>query len=170
MALAPKVASFKQDLSDLWNDPSDTSSIFQTADLIETFWANAVVTGYEVSPCVVVPKSTYAALGILIPPFVGDIATTAGCFESACSNLVLTTLFPIIAPPFITPPPIPLPGGGASPGVLTSSLIAIFTASVAATEPSKPAPDVADAIALYLQSWTILVTIPPAVAAPVPII
>jgi len=165
--LAPNIPVFKQALINLWKSPVPTSTIFQTGDLIQTLWQNAVVTGYP-TPCVVPPNSTYAGFAPLAPGKIGTEQIAASAFEAACSQMVLSTLFIIVPPPFVTPPPIP--GGTSLPGALTATLLPIFLAGTAATAYYQNANQIADAITNYLQSWTILVTIPPGAAIPVPII
>ena len=167
--LSPNIPNFKQSLMDLWAKPEESSTIFQTADLIEALWANAVVTGYEISPCAPVPFSTYPGFTPLAPGNIGTEETAAICFEAACLQMVQATLFPIIPPALTTPPPIFLPGGLATPGLLTTLLTTIFLLGSSATVAFQTADQVADAIAGYLQGWTILVTIPPAGPIPVPI-
>ena len=171
--LAPFIPGFKSSLSSLWANPIESSTIYQTADLIEAIWVNAVVTGYEISPCVMMPKSTYPAPGfdLLAPGTIGpDASYAASCFEAACSQMVLQTLFPLIPPPVSVPPPIPI--GAAIPGALTTLLTSIFIAGSTATVEFQTAPQVADAIAAYLQGWMItVITVPsPPVTVVLPII
>lgn len=166
--LTPYIPEFKQNLIDLWANPTAASTIFQTGDLIQTLWQNAVVTGYEITPCLVLPSATYVGLAPLAPGSVGTEASAAACFEAACFQMVQTTLFTIVAPPFTTPPPIP--AGVSLPGLLTTLFTSIFVSGNEAKINFPTAPLVADAIVAYLQSWAILVTIIPAAAVIVPIV
>lgn len=166
MSLAAGLSQFSNDLADLWDNADESTTIFETGDLIQAYWEdNARVTGYEVTAPTVVPAATYAALSPLTNPN-GTAATAAAAFEAACVNLVTTTLFSIIPPPFTTPPPYPVPAGPAIPGTLTGTLTTFF--GVLSSE-SKAAAFAA-IIGAYMQAWLILVTVPPSAAAPVPII
>jgi hypothetical protein len=165
MSLAAAKAQFASDLVDLWDNADENTTIYETGDLIETFWGNSRVTGYEVTSPVVIPGSTYAGLAPLLT-YNGTAATAAAAFEAACSTMVVGTLYTIIAPPFTTPPPFPTPAGAAIPGVLTSALTTFF----GILSPSSKASAFADLIAAYLGGFSINVTVPPAGAVPVPII
>lgn len=166
--LAPNIPLFKSQLSNLWDNPKPGTTIYETGDIIQTFWSNSVVAGYEIAPCIVPPNATYAGLLPLVPVppldyVAGTAASAAAAFEAACSQMVLATLFTIIPPPFTTPPPVPT--GVSLPGLLTTSLTSIFLSGVAPTSSL-----VVDVLVSYFQSWVILVTIPPAGPVPVPII
>lgn len=166
MTLVAELLQFKNDLQDLWDNADETTTVFETGDLIQTFWEDgARVTGYEVTSPVTIPNATYSGLTPITNP-AGSAPTAAAAFEAACSNLALTTLFTIVVPPFTTPPPFPTPLGLAIPGVLTATLTTFFGVL---SDESKAIP-FADIIAGYLGGWSILVTVPPAAAAPVVII
>jgi len=82
--------------------------------------------------------------------------------------MVLASTFLITLPAFTTPPPMPIPGGFATPTALTSVLKPLFDSGVAGG--SMASAQIASALANYLAGWAINVTVPPAAASPIPII
>ena len=167
MTLATSQAAFVAEIVDLCDNATPTTTVYKTADAIESYWSNAYVTGFPMPTAVFVPKTSYGPLApiALIPP-TGTPLSAAAAFEAALAALVVASTFVILLPAFTTPPPIPVLGGPATPGTLTSALTTIFStpslSSVAATA--------AGLFAAYLQTWTIATTIPPAASAPVLII
>lgn len=162
----PATVSFAADLADLWASADENTTIYDTADLIETFWSNSMVAAMT---SIVVSQSTYAGFTpMAVQPPVGTPASAAASFELAISTMVLGTTFIPVPPSVTVPPPVPVPAGPATPGILTTSLTGIFTAGALA--PTPTAPLVSAAIIAYLAAWLIgVVTSPSPTVVPTPI-
>lgn len=168
MSMVAFRAGFLSDIIRLWEVEMPSSHI-ETCDKIETFWRNARITGSEAAaPPVFVKGVTYSPMATLSVPG-GTAASAAVAIETALTLLCSTSVFTATPPSVATPPPIPIPGGPATPGLLTSRLTGIFTAGAQGTLPN-PASSAATAFADFLAGWQILVAVPPATASPVPII
>lgn len=166
MTLIAGQPTFIASLVALWDAPLPSTTIFDTANLLESYWAQAVVGGGLSLSTLPVPQSTYPGLLPLATPVGMLPPVAAAAFEAALSTLVLTTVFVPVPPAIITPPAIPLPGGPATPGSLTAQLTAIFSTP----SPVSVAATVAALFAAYLQGWTTPVTIPPSGPVPTPIV
>jgi hypothetical protein len=174
--MSPFTAQFSADLASLWANADENTTVYETADLIESLWGNCEITGF--SPAIPtnlvqpVPQATYAALAPLAatPGPSSTAAAAASAIEAACLALCASTVFAVTPPASIAAPPAPLPGGPATPGLLTSALTGIFISGAADGATSPTAPSVAAEIVKFLSGWVESVVIPPASAAPIPII
>jgi len=159
---------FISNLVRLW-EVTKPDSYVDTCDEIEDFWTNARVTGFEAAAGpVFVPQVTYTPMAVLSVPG-GTAAGAAGQIENALTMLCISSVFTVIPPSVSTPPPVPIPGGPATPGLLTTNLTSIFI-SGAQGSIASPANSAAKAIANFLSGWQIVVAVPPAAGSPVPII
>ena len=166
MSLLTARASFVADLLDLWENERPDDHI-PTCDLIEDYWSNARVSGMELAPPPsFAAGSLYTPMSVLSVPG-GTALSAAGAIEGALASLCAATIFTVITPATVTPPPFPVPGGLATPGGLTSLLAGIFEAGAAG---GSTASVVANAISGYLLGWQIVMTVPPASASPAPIL
>jgi hypothetical protein len=160
--------TFISNLVKLW-EVTRPDSYVDTCDEIEDFWTNARVTGFEAAADpVFTPKITYTSMAVLSVPG-GTAAGAAGQIENALTTLCVSSVFTVTPPSVATPPPAPIPGGPATPGLLTASLTSIFTLGAQGAIAS-PANSAANAIANFLSGWQIVVAVPPAAGSPVPII
>ena len=166
MSLATARASFIADLLNLWETDYSEDHL-ATCDLIETYWKNARVTGFEAT---VAPQFatgiTYGSMSVLSIPG-GTAASAAAAIESALTTMCAASIFTVIPPATVTPPPLPIPGGPATPGLLTPLLSGFFTAGVVG---GSTAVSIANAIGNFLSGWQVNAVIPPAASAPVPIL
>lgn len=163
MALLSAQAKFVSDLVTLW-EVTRPDSYKDTCDLIEDFWGNARVAGFEAAASpVFVPGITYAAMAPLGVPG-GTAETAAAAIEAALTTMCISSILTVTPPAVATPPPIPLT---ALPGTLVLVLVPLFKIGVTGV---NTAASVAAAIATFLGGWQLNVVIPPAASTPIPII
>lgn len=174
MSMLPYVAQFIADLETLWVTADENTTVYDTADLIEAFWGNCEVTGYPqpANQTVVIPQSSYVGFAQIEQPLVSHTpAYAAQSFELGLTTLCLQTTFVLVPPPSAVPPTAPLPGGTATPGLLTTALTTIFTQGAAPGASTPTASLVAAELIKFLNGWICNVLIPPATTpVPIPII
>lgn len=174
MSMIPYATQFSTELADLWLNAGASTTVFDTADLIESFWSNCEVSGYPqpANQTVVIPQTSYPGFALIAEPLPTHTAAYAAqAFETGLTAHCLATTFVLVPPPSGVPPAAPLPGGTATPGLLTTALTAIFTAGAEQTVPTPTADLVAAEIIKFLNGWIYNVLIPPAtVPVPLPII
>lgn len=174
MSMIPYAAQFTTDLENLWSSADENTTVYDTADLIESFWGNCEVTGYPqpANQTTVIPQSSYLGFAIIEEPLASHTPTVAAnAFETGLTALCQTTTFILVPPPSAVPPTTPLPGGTATPGLLTAALTAIFTSGAAPNTSTPTAPLIAAEIIKFLNGWIHNILIPPATApVPIPII
>jgi len=174
MSMLAYAAQFTADLGDLWANADANTTVYDTADLIEDFWGNCEATGYPqpANQTNVIPQSSYPGFAGIAQPLASHTpAIAAQAFETGLTNLCLQTTFVLVAPPSAIPPTAPLPGGTATPGLLTTALTAIFTQGAADGASTPTAPLIAAEVIKFLNGWICNVLIPPATSpAPIPII
>jgi len=159
MALLAQKAKFISDLVALW-EVERPDSYTDTCDLIEDFWKNARVAGFEVAAApVFVPGVTYGPMASLGVPG-GTASTAALAIEAGLAAMCSTSIFTVTAPAVASPPPFPL---SAVPTSLSAVLIPLFKSGAAGM---NTAAAVAEAIYVYLAGWQNNVVIPPAASTP----
>lgn len=174
MSMVGYAAQFATDLEDLWTNADENTTVYDTADLIETFWGNCEVTGYPqpANQTNVISQSSYPGFAIIEQPLATHTpAIAAQAIETGLTALCIATTFVLVAPPSAVPPTAPLPGGTATPGLLTTALTTIFTQGAVDGASTPTAPLVAAEIIKFLNGWICNVLIPPATSpVPIPII
>lgn len=165
MTLALNETVFRTQLALIWDGPIPSTTIFETADVLEDYWTGAQITGHLLADAVFSSQITYPALSPLAVP-VGTPATAAAAFEAAFVAMVGGTTFFPVTPNFLFGPNTPL--GPALPGALTSALTVLFS-NVTIVSQSTP---FANLVVAYLSSWVNAVAIisPPSGPVPIPII
>lgn len=166
MSLLSARQNFTSNLLQLW-EVDYAESHTDTCDLIEEYWKNARVSGFEfTADPVFTPRTTYLAMAVLSIPG-GTPASAAAAIEAALGSMCAASIFTVIPPATVTPPPGPVPGGLATPGALATKLTGIFTTGAIG---GSTAALVANEIANYLLGWQVTAVVPPAASAPVPIL
>lgn len=167
MTLALKQDDFIADIVDLWDNADASTTIFDTGDLLESYWTGSEVT-LASSADTFASKITHPGLTPIATPLGMVAPLAAAAFEAALLAMVLGTTYTPNANFLIAVPNVPVPVGPAIPGVLTATLTAIFLVLSA----SSKAATIGGHFATYLQSWTAPVSIvaPPSGPVPTPII
>ena len=165
MPMFPQRAKFISDLVELW-EVTQPDSYRDTCDLIEAFWKDARVAGFEAAASpIFTPGITYGPMLPLANSSGTATAETAAiAIESGVYQMVFSSILMVTPPAVATLPPVPLT---AFPGTLLGPLIGIFKGGA---KGKATASLVGNAIANYLAGWQLNVVIPPAASSPIPII